>query len=71
MVLTTYDKKAILAIANTQDKKEVIVRMFVSAMMQGTNITAPEMRQCTQIVINTLKDVEVKEPNQSKKNQAV
>jgi len=71
MIFTKEDKQLIQGIANTQDKKEVIVRMFVAALMQGTNVTAPEMRNCTQIVINSLKEVETSKPKNSRKNEAV
>jgi hypothetical protein len=69
MIFTKQDISEVNKIANTQEKKELLVRMFVSAMISGTNITAPEMRACSQQVINTLMVKENKEV--VKQNQAV
>lgn len=71
MVFTDADRKMIQGIMNTQDKKELVLRMFVSAMMQGTNITAPEMKQCSQLVINSLREDAGASGKISKKSQAV
>jgi len=69
MIFTIEDKLKVLRLLKKQDSKELVIRLFVSAMMQGTNITAPEMTNCTQIVINTLKETperkEVKKQNQA------
>lgn len=69
MVFTEQDVQDVNAMANTQAKKELLVRMFVSAMISGTNVTAPEMRACSQQIINTLMVKDVKE--KVKQNQAI
>tara|TARA_R110000851_G_scaffold108432_2_gene229689 strand:+ start:1780 stop:1992 length:213 start_codon:yes stop_codon:yes gene_type:complete len=70
MIVTKQDLAMIHGIANTEEKQQVLVRLFTSALIAGTNITAPEMRQCIQTIVNTLHVPEVGEVVR-KQNQAV
>ena len=67
MVITKQDIDRLHVITASQEDRELIVRLFVSALISGTNITAPEIRTCTQQVINTLAKEEAKEPVKPKK----
>ena len=60
MVLTKKDIDKLHIILSDQENKELVIRLFVSAMISGTNVTAPEIRTCTQQIINTLAEPEVK-----------
>jgi hypothetical protein len=67
MVITQKDIERLQILTAKQEDKELIVRLFVSALVSGTNVTAPEIRTCTQQVINTLAEKEAREPVKPKK----
>ena len=54
MIFTKQDKKLLDTVANTEDKKEMILRLVTESMMRGTNITAPEMKTVLQIIHTAL-----------------
>ncbi len=71
MLFTDQDIKLLQSLANTDDKKQMILRLVVTAMMQGTTITAPEMTRVTQIIMNTLNHTDANTSKTSKNNSAV
>jgi len=54
MLISKQDLAMIKGIVNTQDKQELIIRLFASALISGTAITAPEMKSCIQILTNSI-----------------
>jgi len=58
MIFNKQDKKLLDTIANTEDKKDMLLRLVTEAMMRGTNITAPEMKTVLQIIHTALYETE-------------
>jgi hypothetical protein len=58
MLISKQDLALVKGVVNTQDKQEVIIRLFASALISGTTITAPEMRSVIQILTNSIVEQE-------------
>ena len=50
MVLTSDDKRILEEILNTEDKKNLVIRLCATAMLEGSTIPAHEMQRTLQVV---------------------
>lgn len=71
MIATEQDKKDIKSIVDTEYKRDVVLRVFAHSILQGTQVTAPEIRQCLQNAVNLMKLEEEKQEEIKNMNQAV
>jgi len=66
MIVTKQDKAMLHGIANTEDKQDVLIRVFTDSLIAGSDITAPEIRKTIQNLKNLLSVIDAGEKEKKK-----